>query len=369
MSTLEPTPIERLELRDVTRAFGDTVALDRFCLEVQGGEFVALLGPSGSGKSTALNCLAGLLPLTGGEITLDGRRIDRLAPERRGFGMVFQNYAVFPHMTVSDNVAFGLAMRKVGRKQARDRVLECLQLVQLEAHADKYPNQLSGGERQRVAIARAVAFQPPVVLMDEPLSNLDAKLRLELRTEIRKLHLRLSLTTVYVTHDQSEALSLADRIVVLNHSKVEQIGTPTEVYGRPVNAFVAGFMGYRNLLDADLVAARGGNAVVRIADTEFHGTMVGDVGGQQVSVAVRPEDVCMVDDIGPGVLAAAIDVVEYTGREYSVEATSTAGLSLFFYTNRQLQPGDVVHLAIPPERLLIFGAAGARALAEEPAGV
>lgn len=354
VAKLDPTPIKHLELRDVTRAFGDTVAVDRFSLEVAGGEFVALLGPSGSGKSTALNCLAGLLRLTSGEISVDGQRVDGLAPERRGFGMVFQNYALFPHMTVVENVAFGLKMRKIGKAQVNARVQECLKLVQLESHAEKYPNQLSGGERQRVAIARAVAFQPPVVLMDEPLSNLDAKLRLELRTEIRKLHLRLSLTTVYVTHDQSEALSLADRIVVLNHGKIEQIGPPAEVYTQPVNAFVAAFMGYRNLLPAEVVSLRDGNGVIRLAGSEFGGTVMGDLSGSSACVAIRPEDVHLVKDSGRGVLDAEVEVVEFTGREYSVEATSADGVSLIFNSDVHLEPNDKVHLALPPERLLVF---------------
>jgi putative spermidine/putrescine transport system ATP-binding protein len=356
------TQIGQLELEEVTRSFGETVALDRFSLRISGGEFVALLGPSGSGKSTALNCLAGLLPLTHGRIVLDGKRIDELAPERRGFGMVFQNYAVFPHLTVTDNVAFGLAMRKTPKAARQARVSECLQLVRLEPHADKYPNQLSGGERQRVAIARAIAFEPPVVLMDEPLSNLDAKLRIELRTEIRKLHQRLGLTTVYVTHDQSEALSLADRIVVLNHSRVEQLGTPADVYARPVNAFVAGFMGYRNLLDAEVVSTRDGDGgagtvVVRMGGLELPGTAVGRLTGSRAAVAVRPEDVTPVPEPGPEAFDVTVDVTEYTGREHAVEATSTDGLTLFFYSDVPRAPGDKLHVAVPPERLLVFDAA------------
>jgi putative spermidine/putrescine transport system ATP-binding protein len=355
------TQIGHLDLQEVTRSFGNTVALDRFSLQIRGGEFIALLGPSGSGKSTALNCLAGLLPLTQGQITLDGQRIDKLAPERRGFGMVFQNYAVFPHMTVADNVGFGLTMRRMPKAERRERVEECLALVRLEPHADKYPDQLSGGERQRVAIARAIAFQPPVVLMDEPLSNLDAKLRIELRTEIRKLHQRLGLTTVYVTHDQSEALSLADRIVVLNHSRVEQIGTPHEVYARPVNAFVAGFMGYRSLVDAEVVSVRdgddqGADVVVRMGGVELAGTAVGRLSGSWATVALRPEDVSTVSDPGPGIVDATVDVAEYTGREFAIEATSTTGLTLFFYCDAPHAPGDKVHLAVAPERLLVFDA-------------
>ncbi len=355
MTTSNRTTVQQVQLLNVTRAFGDTVALDDFSLDIPGGQFVALLGPSGSGKSTALNCLAGLLRLTSGEIRVDGARVDGLPPERRGFGMVFQNYALFPHKTVADNVAFGLKMRKVGKSQVDDRVRECLDLVQLAGHPQKYPNQLSGGERQRVAIARAVAFQPPVVLMDEPLSNLDAKLRLELRTEIRKLHQRLSLTTVYVTHDQSEALSMADRIVVLNHSRVAQIGSPEEVYARPANAFVAAFMGYRNLLPVKVTSMRGPRALVQLAGTQFQATVAEDVNGSSACVAIRPEDIQLAGEDGPGVLDAKVEVSEYTGREFSVEATSTdGGTSWVFYSDVPLKPGDKVRLAVPAERLLLF---------------
>ena len=195
-------------------------------LTIARGEFIALLGPSGCGKSTALNCLAGLLPLTRGSIWRTSTRLDTLPPERRGFGMVFQNYALFPHMSVRRNVAFGLQMRRLPRAEVRRRTDEAIRLVHLEEHAGKLPGQLSGGQQQRVAIARAVVLEPSLVLMDEPLSNLDAKLRLEMRTEIRRLHQSLGLTTVYVTHDQEEALSLADRLVVLREGRVQQIGTP-----------------------------------------------------------------------------------------------------------------------------------------------
>ena len=240
-----------LRLAGVTRRFGAAVALDRLDLAIRRGEFVALLGPSGCGKSTALNCIAGLLPLSGGSIWLDDKRIDVLRPEQRGFGMVFQNYALFPHMSVRKNVGFGLAMRRVPKKEIRGKVDAALDLVQLRAHAEKLPGQLSGGQQQRVAIARAIVIEPPLVLMDEPLSNLDAKLRLEMRTEIKRIHRELGRSTVYVTHDQDEALSLADRIVVLHEGKTQQIGNPEELYARPANLEVARFMGYRNILDFD----------------------------------------------------------------------------------------------------------------------
>ena len=248
--------IGELRLAGVTRRFGDQAALDGLDLTIRGGEFIALLGPSGCGKTTALNCLAGLLPLSGGEIHLDGDRIDGLPPERRGFGMVFQNYALFPHLSVRRNVAFGLEMAGTGKQERAGKVDEVLDLVGLQPHAEKYPAQLSGGQQQRVAIARAVVMEPPLMLMDEPLSNLDAKLRLEMRTEIRRLHQQLDLTTVYVTHDQEEALSLADRLVLLRDGVVEQVGPPEELYPQPASAYVAGFMGYRNLLEMEVDGAR-----------------------------------------------------------------------------------------------------------------
>src|SRR5665213_1018588 len=204
-----------LRLDGMSRNFGTVNALKAVTLTVRRGEFIALLGPSGCGKSTALNCLAGLLTLSSGSIWLDKTRIDRMAPEERGFGMVFQNYALFPHMTVRKNIGFGLKMRSVAAAEIARRVEEALRLVRLADQADKLPGQLSGGQQQRVAIARAIVIEPPLVLMDEPLSNLDAKLRLEMRQEIRRIHSQLGSATIYVTHDQEEALSLADRIVVM----------------------------------------------------------------------------------------------------------------------------------------------------------
>src|SRR5690554_3529528 len=250
--TSTASTFSQLELRGVGRSFGGRDALVDLDLTVRAGEFIALLGPSGCGKSTALNCLAGLLPLTHGQILVDGERVDTVVVEKRDFAMVFQNYALFPHLSVEKNVAFGLQMRKVPRPEIKRRVAEALALVKLEAHAKKLPGQLSGGQQQRVAIARAVVVEPRLVLMDEPLSNLDAKLRLEMRTEIRRLHQSLGLTTIYVTHDQEEALSMADRLVVLREGRVQQIGTPEELHNDPVNWHVADFMGYRNLLDLEV---------------------------------------------------------------------------------------------------------------------
>src|SRR5215510_8453302 len=215
--------LERVSPRFANPSGAVIPAVDALTVAIPRGEFVALLGSSGCGKSTVLNCIAGLLPLSDGGIWLDERRIDVLPPEKRGFGMVFQNYALFPHMTVRANVGFGLRMRGTGAAETARRVAKAFALVQLEGHEDKLPGQLSGGQQQRVAIARAIVVEPRLVLMDEPLSNLDAKLRLEMRAEIRRIHRELGRTTIYVTHDQDEALSLADRIVVLQDGLVQQV--------------------------------------------------------------------------------------------------------------------------------------------------
>src|SRR5438876_2579286 len=244
-----------LRLDRVTRRFAGAgghafAALNELTLTIKRGEFIALLGPSGCGKSTALNCIAGLMPLSGGSIWLDDIRIDTLPPELRGFGMVFQNYALFPHMSVAKNVGFGLRMRGVAPSEIAPRVAHALKLVQLIGQEHKLPGQLSGGQQQRVAIARAIVIEPPLILMDEPLSNLDAKLRIETRAEIRRIHRELGRATIYVTHDQDEALSLADRIGVIKDGVVQQIATPHEIYAEPANIHVARFMGYRNELAA-----------------------------------------------------------------------------------------------------------------------
>src|SRR6516164_9605917 len=254
-----------LKLDRVTRRFAGAGgkafnALDELTITIRRGEFIALLGPSGCGKSTALNCIAGLLPLSDGRIWLDETRIDTLPPEKRGFGMVFQNYALFPHMSVERNISVGLRMRGVASSEIAPRVTRALKLVQLVGQEHKLPGQLSGGQQQRVAIARAIVIEPPLVLMDEPLSNLDAKLRLEMRAEMRRIHRELDRTTIYVTHDQDEALSLADRIVVMKDGLVQQVAGPEDVYAQPANLHVARFMGYRNVIALN-VGARNGDRV------------------------------------------------------------------------------------------------------------
>jgi len=350
---------DSLELKDVGRSFGGHDALVDLNLTIRSGEFIALLGPSGSGKSTALNCLAGLLPLTHGKILIDGKRVDTLPPEKRDFGMVFQNYALFPHLSVQKNIAFGLEVRGVSRAEIRRRVAEAIALVKLEEHAKKLPGQLSGGQQQRVAIARATVLEPRLVLMDEPLSNLDAKLRLEMRTEIRRLHQALGLTTVYVTHDQEEALSLADRLVVLRDGRVQQIGTPEELHNNPANWHVADFMGYRNLLDFEVISATGSEAQVSGHGLSLVGTAVHPVAvGDQVRVAIRPHDLLVVPSAtgGSNTFEALVNVVEYQGREFAVGVTTTTGQNLFVHAEQAPAVGEHVTLRVESARALVYQA-------------
>ena len=339
-----------LRLDGVSREFGPLNALKDVSLSVRRGEFIALLGPSGCGKSTALNCLAGLLPLSGGSIRLDGARIDHLKPEARGFGMVFQNYALFPHMSVRRNIGFGLRMQRCPRAEIDRRVGEALALVRLTDQAEKLPGQISGGQQQRVAIARAIVVAPPLVLMDEPLSNLDAKLRLEMRAEIRRIHQLSGSATIYVTHDQDEALSLADRIVVLRAGQVRQIGTPEQLYGAPASADVAEFMGYRNLLPARYDAATN---CLQIEAARLAATPVGDVPSGPALAAIRPEDLTVAAD---GPIAARVETSEYRGRDFYGTARSPGGAELFFRAAMRLVPGEDIRLGAEAARVLAYRA-------------
>ena len=355
---------ERLQMRDVTRIYKNAKApaLANLNLELGKNEFVALLGPSGCGKSTALACLAGLQQLSSGSIWRDDTRIDPLPAEKRGFGMVFQNYALFPHMTVLKNVEFGLAMRKVNKGERTAKAREALRVVQLGEHETRLPGQLSGGQQQRVAIARALAIDPEIVLMDEPLSNLDAALRIEMRTEIKRLYQERGLSVLYVTHDQEEALSLATRLVVLRLGKVEQTGPPEQVYTHPVSSYVASFMGYRNLFSAtarQLDAAEGGirdRARVRTEDIELVGAVrtVGGLTGAAVTVAIRPEDISVASAEDDNHVKAVAQVVEYHGRELAVQARTASGTILHLKTNERVTAGDNLALAVRPDRVLVF---------------
>ena len=289
-----------LELSHVRKAFvGGTVAVEDFSLSAEKGEFVSFLGPSGCGKTTTLRMIAGFERPTSGTITLDGRDITDVSPNQRNVGMVFQSYALFPNMTVADNVAFGLTIRKRPKDQVASRVEELLQIVNLPDKGKRYPYQLSGGQQQRVALARALAFEPQVLLLDEPLSALDAKIRVALRQEIRSIQRQLGITTVYVTHDQEEALSLSDRVVVMSEGRMEQVGTPFEIYNFPTTAFVASFVGTLNVLPGVVVNAAAGDLTINGQPVKLSGVGAFEgAAGRAVTVALRPEMVKL--GMGPG---------------------------------------------------------------------
>jgi putative spermidine/putrescine transport system ATP-binding protein len=346
-----------LELAGLRRDFGSFAALRGIDLTIAPGEFVALLGPSGCGKTTALNCIAGLMPLTGGGISLGGRRIDALPPEQRGFGMVFQSYALFPHMTVRKNVGFGLAMQKVAKKEAETRIDEALSLVRLHAQGNKLPGQMSGGQQQRVAIARAIVIRPPVVLMDEPLSNLDAKLRLEMRAEIRRIHEAIGSTTIYVTHDQDEALSMADRIVVMQEGIIRQTGTPEDLYERPLHADVAEFMGFRTRMRGRVVAVNGSRVTAEAGGALIEAMARNPVSvGQTVTLMIRPEDLLATPDKAS--LTGMVRTIEYRGRAFFGTASLADGADVFFRSEMRLSIGQTIGLFTPPTQILVFAEDG-----------
>ena len=245
----DPTQIGSLQISGVSKFFGDFRAVNNIDLDIRNGEFLTLLGPSGSGKTTLLMMVAGFLDISRGDIALDGASIANLPAEKRNFGMVFQGYALFPHMSVRDNIGYALSVRKRPAAEIRTRVEEMLELVQLQQFADRKPGQLSGGQQQRVALARALCFAPPVLLLDEPLGALDKKLRVEVQEQLKDIHRRVGTTFIYVTHDQEEALSMSDRIVIMRDGAIEQVGTPKELYERPINRFTASFLGKSNFID------------------------------------------------------------------------------------------------------------------------
>ena len=282
-----------IRIQNLTKRFGATTALHRLDLEIAPGELFFLLGPSGCGKTTLLRCLAGFYVPEEGRIFFGDEDVTALAPHKRNTGMMFQSYALWPHMTVARNVAFGLEERRVPKPEIRRRVAEALESVHMGAYADRRPNQLSGGQQQRVALARALVIRPRCLLLDEPLSNLDARLRLEMRAEIRRVCKEFKLTTVYVTHDQKEALSISDRMAVLDAGRILQVGAPQEIYRRPVSRSVANFIGETDFISGKLLSAEGGRATVETALGRFEGVM-GDpraaaAAGAAVTVSIRPE--------------------------------------------------------------------------------
>jgi len=288
----------QLSLHDVTKTFGDVKAVNRISLGVQQGEFLTLLGPSGSGKTTTLNMIAGFEIPTSGQILLKDRDITSVAPNNRGIGMVFQNYALFPHMTVFDNIAFPLRMRKVPRQEIRERTGEVLELVELPGFEKRYPNQLSGGQQQRIALARALVFRPDILLMDEPLGALDKKLRDHMKLEIKHLQESLNITVIYVTHDQEEALTMSDRIAIMNNGQIVQLDNPTELYEAPASLFVADFIGESNFLEGKVIEIENERACVEAKQgLNVWVEKLPDLQpGEEATVAVRPEKIQIFPD-------------------------------------------------------------------------
>ena len=352
-----------LELSNISKSYGTTAVLDGVSLDMEAREFLAFLGPSGSGKSTLLRIIAGLETLDAGEVKLEGRRIDQLPPGERGVAMVFQHYALYPHMTVRDNMAFGLRNAKVPKDEIERRVSDAARVLEIEAHLDKKPGQMSGGQRQRVAIGRAIVKNPKLFLLDEPLSNLDAALRMRTRIELAQLRQRVDAAVIMVTHDQAEAMTLADRIVVMNDRKIQQVGPPMEIYSRPANTFVARFVGSppMTLAPATLLEdGSGSNAVVRLGDGSVIETRVPRTGlpaGAALELGLRPESVKVAPGGGT---RAKVDLVERLGDRTLVYAHLTDDLPITAEDigTSSVQMGDMVDLRIDGASAHIFGPDG-----------
>jgi iron(III) transport system ATP-binding protein len=293
-------PEKILELKNVSKRFGDVVAVDNLSIPaIHRGEFITFLGPSGCGKTTLLRMIGGFYYPTSGDILMHGQRINAIPPEKRKTSMVFQNYALFPHMSVFDNIAYGLKIRKMSRSRIREKVLDILTIVRLEGLENRRPFELSGGQQQRVALARCIVIEPEVVLLDEPLSNLDANLRVMMREEIRRIQESLDLTTVFVTHDQEEAMSMSDRIVVMNAGRLEQIGTPTEIYEKPGSLFTACFIGHINLIESTVKRVHEGDLLLATpaGDLVNHTRELSGISaGDRVTAVIRPESIAIADE-------------------------------------------------------------------------
>ncbi|MEO7664612.1 MAG: ABC transporter ATP-binding protein [Candidatus Limnocylindrales bacterium] len=350
-----------LQLTNIRKQFGTSIAVQDFNLAADAGEFVSFLGPSGCGKTTTLRMIAGFERPTSGTITIDGRDITRVPPNRRNVGMVFQSYALFPNMTVADNIGFGLKVRRKPADQIRKRVGELLDLINLPDKGKRFPFQLSGGQQQRVALARALAFEPTILLLDEPLSALDAKIRVTLRHEIRSIQRQLGITTVYVTHDQEEALSLSDRVVVMSEGRVEQIGSPFEVYNFPATSFVASFVGTLNVLPATVVDATTGR--LRIGGQEVRiDAPVNAAVGSAVSLALRPEMVSLGSGPdGSNVFRGKVSDVSFLGSIVRIRVTIADGVvvTLDEFNEPTLvlpQLEESVTLSFPARGPLLLGA-------------
>jgi multiple sugar transport system ATP-binding protein len=350
-----------VSFRDIKKSFGKIEVIHGIGFDITDGEFVVLVGPSGCGKSTLLRMLAGLEEISGGEILIDGRVVNDLESKDRDIAMVFQSYALYPHMTVRENMGFSLRLRKADKSTTDERVLRAAKILNLDALLERYPRELSGGQRQRVAMGRAIVRDPKVFLFDEPLSNLDAKLRVAMRAEIKALHQRLKTTTVYVTHDQIEAMTMADRIVVMHDGIVEQIGTPLDLFDRPSNLFVAQFIGSpaMNVLPGTL-RRNGSDAYVEALGARWPvPTNVSGSDGQQVSYGIRPGDL----SLGANGVGAKVFVVEPTGAETELLVqVGDAQLTLVMHGRTQAKPDDAVHLGVDAAHAHVFDQASGQRL-------
>jgi len=347
-----------LVLTDIRKSYGGSVAVHDFQLNSARGEFIALLGPSGCGKTTVLRMIAGFEEPTGGSIQVNGREITNVPPNRRNIGMVFQSYALFPNLTAAGNIGFGLKVAGKSKAQIKERVKEMLDLVRLGDYGDRYPYQLSGGQQQRVALARALAIEPELLLLDEPLSALDAKVRAEVRDEIRQIHQKLNITTVFVTHDQEEAMSLSDRVVVMSKGHIEQVATPFEVYNYPLTLFVASFVGTLNQLTCTV--EDGPNGTVRYQDRIFSTpNPIQQSKGAEVIVLLRPEELRLGESGGQNRLTGTVRTVKFHGSVVRV-ALEQAGqiITLDLFNERLLKlpkVGEIYTISFPPHACWVMG--------------
>jgi multiple sugar transport system ATP-binding protein len=348
----------------VTKKYGEVLAVDDLDLEIQDGEFMVLVGPSGCGKTTSLRMIAGLEEISSGTLRIGERVVNDVAPKDRDIAMVFQSYALYPHMTVYDNLAFGLKLRKVPKSDIDKRVQEAAAILDLGKLLARKPKELSGGQRQRVALGRAIVREPAVFLMDEPLSNLDAKLRVQTRAEIARLHQRLKTTVVYVTHDQVEAMTMGTRIAVMSDGLLQQVGTPQALYDKPVNRFVAGFIGSPAMNFVD-VTVNGGGADATLQGADFSLPLpsrfrdaIGPGSGRKLIAGIRPEHLELDPVSGEkGTVQVKADVVEYLGNEELLHVTAGAKeLVAVVGTEHKVRPGDVINLVIPLDKLHLFDA-------------
>ncbi len=348
-----------LELTNVSKIFGQVEAVKDFNLQVERGEFVSFLGPSGCGKTTTLRMVAGFELPTTGTVILNGNDVTYKPPQQRNTGMVFQAYALFPNMTVADNIGFGLKIAGKPKNAIKQRVDEMLALIKMDKFGPRYPYQMSGGQQQRVALARAIAIQPQVLLLDEPLSALDAKIRVSLRQEIRAIQQKLGITTIYVTHDQEEALSLSDRVVVMNDGKMEQVGTPFEIYNFPTTEFTAQFVGTLNTIQATVRDAAGGELVVDNQSIVTAQKLEGHSNGDAVSISIRPERVSFVSEgRKPNVLNIKVENITFLGSIVRVQVRAGDNVFLMDTFNNPFltlpKIGDMMEITFSKEAVLVL---------------